>query len=131
MNTQVGHVIPGADDGAQVMQLTQVRLAQIVSAVSQARTQQIQQIAQQVQSPIMFDVPTFEGNLAASWLAWIQGVVYQAKACGFEIEMTAAEGEELSVGADPFDSCNVDPVRIRNTHVAWMTLTNSCKRIDT
>ena len=36
--------------------------------------------------------------------------------------MTAAEGEELSVGADVFDRSNVDPVRLRNKYVAWMTL---------
>ena len=39
----VGHEIPGADDGAQVVQLTQLQIAQIVSnAVSQALTHQIQ-----------------------------------------------------------------------------------------
>ena len=32
----------------------------------------------------------------------------------------------MSVGADVFDSSNVDPVRLRNAHVAWMTLNNSC-----
>ena len=32
----------------------------------------------------------------------------------------------LSVGADVFDSSNVDPVRLRNAHVAWTTLINSC-----
>ena len=31
-----------------------------------------------------------------------------------------------SVGADVFDSSNVDPVRLRNAHVAWMTLVNNC-----
>ena len=41
----VGHEISGADDGAQVVQLTQVQIAQIVSnAVSQALTHQIQQL---------------------------------------------------------------------------------------
>ena len=35
----VGHYIPGADGGAQVVRLTQVQIAQIVSnAVSQALT---------------------------------------------------------------------------------------------
>ena len=39
----VGHEIPGANDGAQVIQLTQVEIAQIISnAVSQALTHQIQ-----------------------------------------------------------------------------------------
>ena len=33
---------------------------------------------------------------------------------------------ELSVGVDVFDSSNVDPVRLQNVHVAWMTLINSC-----
>ena len=32
----------------------------------------------------------------------------------------------MSVEADVFDSSNVDPVRLRNAHVAWMTLINSC-----
>ena len=44
----------------------------------------------------------------------------------FEDELTAAEGDGLSVGADVFDSSNVDSLRLRNAHVAWMTLINSC-----
>ena len=41
----VGHEIPGADDGAQVVQLTQIQIGQIVSnAVSQALTHQIPQL---------------------------------------------------------------------------------------
>ena len=87
---EVGHEIPGANDGAQVIQLTQVEIAQIVSnAVSQALTHQIQQLgnslpstttanhvtrntsaAQQFQPPIKFDVPAFEGDSTASWLTW-------------------------------------------------------------
>ena len=83
----VGHKIPGADDGAPVVQLTQIQIAQIVSnAVSQTLTHQIQQIrnipspataanyvtqnttaAQQFQTPIKFDVPAFEGDSTASW----------------------------------------------------------------
>ena len=79
----VGHEISGADDGAQVEQLTQLQIIQIVSnAVSQALTHQMQQIgnippsataanhvtqnttaAQQFQTPIKFDVPTFEGDV--------------------------------------------------------------------
>ena len=47
-------------------------------------------------------------------------------ASGFEDELTAAEGDGLSVEADVFDSSNVDPVRLRNAYVAWMTLINSC-----
>ena len=31
VHPQVGHEIPGADDGAQVVQLTQMQIAQIVS----------------------------------------------------------------------------------------------------
>ena len=78
----VGYEIPGADDGAQVVQLTQIQIAQIVSnAVNQALTHQIQQLgnspplataanhvtqnttaAQQFQTPIKFDVPAFEGD---------------------------------------------------------------------
>ena len=42
----VGHEIPGAEDGAQVIQLTQVQIAQIVSnAVSQALAHQLQSTA--------------------------------------------------------------------------------------
>ena len=142
----IGHEIPWADDGAQVVQLTQLQIAQIVSnAVSQALTHQMQQIenilpsataanhvaqnttaAQQFQTPIKFDVPVFEGGSTASWLTWSQRVLYQARASGFENELTATEGDGLSVGADVFDSSNVDPVRFRNAHVAWMTLINSC-----
>ena len=96
----VGHEIPGANDGAQVIQLTQIEIAQIVSnAVSQALTRQIQQLgnsltsttaanhvtqntsaAQQFQPPIKFDVPAFEGDSTASWLTWSQRVLYQARA---------------------------------------------------
>ena len=43
---QVGHEIPGAEKGAQIMQATKLHLAQIVnSAVSQALTQHLQHIA--------------------------------------------------------------------------------------
>ena len=55
--------------------------------------------------------------------------MYQARTSGFENELTAAEGDGLSVGADVFDSSNVDPVRLRNAHVAWMTLIKSCSGI--
>ena len=79
--------------------------------------------AQQFHTPIKFDVPAFEGDSTASWLAWSQRVLYQARTSGFENELAAAEGD---VEADVFDSSNVDPVRLRNGHVAWMTLTNSC-----
>ena len=82
--------------------------------------------AQHFQTPIKFDVPAFEGDSTASWLTWSQRVLYQARASGFENELTAAEGDGLSVGADVFDSSNVDPVRLRNAHVAWMTLISSC-----
>ena len=73
------------------MQLTQVQVTQIVSsAVSRVLTQHVQQAAnnlriaagastaavQQVQTLIQFDVPVFEGDSAASWLAWSQRVVY-------------------------------------------------------
>ena len=90
---QVGHDIPGAGKGAQIMQLTKLQLAQIVSsAVSQALTQHLQHIAsnsllaaeaitaavQQVQLPTKFEMAAFEGNSAASWLTWSQRVVCQA-----------------------------------------------------
>ena len=142
---RVGHEIPGAEDGAQVVQLTQVQIAQIVSnAVSQALTHQLQQLgnipstaagnnsthntvaAQQYQTPIKFDVPGFEGDSSTSWSTWSQRVLYQARASGFDSELTAAVGEGLNVGADVFDSSNVDPVRLRNAHAAWMILINSC-----
>ena len=65
----VGHEIPGANDGAQVVQSTQVEIAQTVSnAVSQALTHQMLTAAQQFQTPIKFDVPAFEGDSTASWL---------------------------------------------------------------
>ena len=142
----VGHEVSGANDGAQVIQLTQVEIAHIVSnAVSQALTHQIQQLgnslasttaanhvtqntsaAQQFQPPIQFEVPAFEGDSTASWLTWSQRVLYQARASGFENELTAAVGDGLSVGAGVFDSSNVDPVRLRNAHEACMILINSC-----
>ena len=118
------------------------QLAHIVSsAVSQALTQHVQQTAnnppiaaaastfaiQQIQTPIKFDALVFEGDSASSWLTWSQRVLYQVRACGFEAQLTAAEGEGLSVGADVFDRNNVDPVRLRNTHAAWMTLNNNCR----
>ena len=83
MNPQVGYEIPEAEEGAQIMQLTQVQFAQIVSsAVSQALTQHAQQTAsnpplaaapstvavQQVQSSTKFEIPAFEGDTAASWV---------------------------------------------------------------
>ena len=114
---------PRAGDGAQVVRLTQIQIAQIVrNAVSQALTHQMQQF----QTPIKFDLPAFEGDSTASWLTWSQRVLYQARASGFENELTAAEGDGLSVGADVFVSSNVDPVRLQNAHMAWMTLINSC-----
>ena len=126
--------------------MTQIQIAQIVSnAISQALTHQMQQIgnnppsataanyvpqnttaAQQVRRFIKFNVPAFEGDGTASWLTWSQRVLYQARASGFEDELTADEGDGLNVGADIFDSSNVDPMRLRNVHVAWMTLINSC-----
>ena len=147
VDPQVGHEVPGADDGAQVVQLTQMQIMQIVSnAVTQALTHQMQQIgnsppsataanyvpqnttaAQQVQISIKFNVPTFEGDSTANWLTWSQRVLYQARASGFEDELAAAERDGLSVGVDVFDSSNVNLVRLRNAHVAWMTLINSCQ----
>ena len=82
--------------------------------------------AQQVQTSIKFDVPAFEGDSSASWLTWSQRVLYQSRASGFEDELTAAEGDGLSVGADVFDSSNIYPARLRNAHVTWMKLINSC-----
>ena len=67
-----------------------------------------------------------DSSRAASWLTWSQRILYQARVRGFDDELTAVEGDGLSVGADVFDSSNVDPVRLRNAHVAWMTLINSC-----
>ena len=52
--------------------------------------------------------------------------MYQARACGFEAELTADEGEGLSIGADVFNGSDLDPVKLRNAHVAWMTL-NNCR----
>ena len=140
----VGYETPGVDDGAQVVQLMQIHIAQIVSnAVSQALTHQMQQIrnssssaitgnhvtqntnaAQQFQTPIKFDVPAFEGDSTASWLTWSQRVLYQAKASGFENELAAAEGDGLSIGADVFGSSNVDSVRLQNAHACGLDDTN-------
>ena len=126
------------------MQLTQVQLVPIVSsAVSQVLTQHMQQTAsnlplaaaannaevQQVQAPTKFEMSAFEGENAGSWLTWGQRVIYQARACGFEAELTAAEGVGVSVGADVFDGSNVDPVRLRNAHAAWIALINNCREI--
>ena len=85
--------------------------------------------AQQFQTPIKFDIPAFEGGSTASWLTWSKRVLYQARPSGFKDELTAAEGNGLSVGADVFDSSKVDHVRLRNAHVAWMTLINSCSGV--
>ena len=85
--------------------------------------------AQQFQTPIKFDVPAFKGDSTASWLTWSQRILYQARASGFENELTAAVGDGLSVGADVFDSSNVDAARLRNAHVAWMTLIDSCSEM--
>ena len=55
----IGHKIPGADDGAHVVQMTQIQIAQIVNnAVSQALTRQ----RQQFQTFTKFGVPAFEGD---------------------------------------------------------------------
>ena len=51
--------------------------------------------------------------------------MYRAKACDFEDELIAAEGEGLNAGSDIFDGNNVDSVILRNAHVAWMTLINN------
>ena len=146
VDPHVGHENPGADDGGQVVQLTQMQIVQIVSnAVSPALTHQMQQIgnsppsataanyvpqnttaAQQFQTSSKSDVPAFERDRTASWLAWSQKGLYQARASGFKDVLTAAEVDELSVGADVFGSSNVDPVRLRNAHMVWMTLINSC-----
>ena len=86
-------------------------------------------VVQQVESSaIKFDVvPAFGGGSAASRLTWSQKVVYQARSCGFETELTADEGEGLSVGSDVFDGNGVASVILRNANVAWMTRINSCR----
>ena len=82
---------------------------------------------QQVQTSLKLDVPVFESDSAASWLTWSQRVIYQARACGFEAELTAAEGEGLRIGADGFYQSNVDPVRLRNAPAALIVHINSCR----
>ena len=115
VNPQVGHNILGAGEGAHIMQLAQLQLSQIVSnAVIQALTQHVEQ----VQTPIKFDALVFEGDSAASWLTWSQSVVHQARACGFDAELTAAEGEGLSIGAEVCYRSNVEPTKLRNAHAA-------------
>ena len=39
-------------------------------------------------------------------------MIYQARSCGFEGELIAAEGDGLSVGADVFDSSNEMRMRL-------------------
>ena len=53
--------------------------------------------------------------------------MYQATACGFEAELTAAEGTGVSAGAGVFYGSNEGLVRLRNPHVAWMTPIISCR----
>ena len=53
------------------------------------------QIVQQVQSSIAFDVPAFEGDSIASWYTWSQRVVYQARACDLEAELTVLSPERV------------------------------------
>ena len=53
--------------------------------------------------------------------------MYQARACGVEAELSAAEGEGVGVGADVFCRSNIDPMRFLNEHVGWMALINSCR----
>ena len=102
VDPQIEHGIPRAKEWSQIMQWGEVQLAQIVnSTVSQALTLQMQQIVQQ-QVPIKYGEPTIEGDCAASWLTWIQRIVYQATTWGFVAELTTAEGEELRVWADVF-----------------------------
>ena len=38
--------------------------------------------------------------------------MYHARVCDFEADLTAAEGEILSIGTGTFDRRNVDPVRL-------------------
>ena len=57
--------------------------------------------------------------------------MYQTRASGFEAELTAAEGEGLSVGADVLDGSNLDPVRLENVQVACMTLINNYRKMTT
>ena len=62
----VEYEIPGVDDGAHVVYLTQIQIAWIVSnVVSKALTHQMLTAAQQLQTPIKFDVPAFEGDSTA------------------------------------------------------------------
>ena len=78
---QVGHEIPGEEEGAQMMQLSQIQLVQIVTnAVNQTPTQHMQQtgsnppqaaaastpVVLQIQSPTKFEIPAFEGDSATS-----------------------------------------------------------------
>ena len=41
--------------------------------------------------------------------------------------MSSGEGKGLSVGVDVFDGSNVDPMILRNSHAAWMTLIYNCR----
>ena len=116
VDPRVGYEIPWADNGVQVVQLTPVQIAQIVSNADTPDTaaQRDGKNCCKVQTPIKYNVPAFEGESTASWLTWSQRVIYQARTCSFEGELIAAEGDGLSVGADVFDSSNVDPIILRN-----------------
>ena len=119
------------------MQSPQVQLAQIVSStVSQALSQCVQltgsnpplaaaastAAVQEVHFPTKFEILAFEGESAVSWMTLSLRVVYQARACGFVAELTAAEGEVPRIEVDIFYGSNADPVRLRNIHLAWMAL---------
>ena len=55
--------------------------------------------------------------------------MYQARACDFGAELTAAEKKGLSAGADVFNGSSADSVRLRNAHVVWMVVMNSCRGV--
>lgn len=56
-----------------------------------------------------------------------QRVLYEARACGFEDELTTVEGSGRSAGGDDFGGFNVDPVGAQNTNLAWMVLVVNLK----
>ena len=53
--------------------------------------------------------------------------MYQARACNYDPELTAAEEGGLNVGADVLDGRSVDPVKLRNIHIVWMAAIHKCK----
>ena len=94
----VGHEIPGADDGAQVVHLTQIQIAQIVSnAVSQALTHQIQQLGNSSLSATAANHVTQNTTAAQQFLNTHQVRCASIRGCQY-IKLADVESESLVPG---------------------------------